>query len=389
MVNAPTSRRPLWLGCVLLLALPLLVVCSVAYGDWGSYSLASAMRVVLTDLGLLPAGSGQEILQLRLLRALCAVAVGGSLALAGALAQGLFRNPLADPGLLGVGSGATVGAVLGIALLGGYGPDWTAWARSSVAAGGEVQHTGLGGHFAFIMPLLSLAGALLTAFAIYRFATRQGRISVPMLLLTGLAVNSLLTALMASIQVLLLEDYEVSRAIVAWGFGTLDDRMPFHLYVAGGGALVALASIPVVGLELDLLAGGEEDAASLGADPARIKPVVLTVVALATAAAVSVSGQIAFVGLLVPHLIRMLVGPHHRVLLPLSFLAGAMLLLSVVVFQHSLCPLLAGWSAEAHLLRIAFVLKRITVLQPGVLTALLGAPFFMYLLLRQTRGLRW
>ncbi len=386
-MNAPNRSR--WLIYVLLLALPLLLLISVAYGDCGSYSLVSAMRLILADLGLWQADPGTQILQLRLLRALCAVAVGGSLALAGAMTQGLFRNPLAEPGLLGVGSGATVGAVIGIALLGGYGPDWGAWTRSAVDATGEVHANGFGGQFAFLMPMLALCGALLTALGLYRFATRQGRISIPTLLLAGLAVNSLLMAMMAAVQVLLLEDYEVSRAIMTWGFGNLDDRMPFHVIVAWSGALVALVSIPFVGLELDLMAGGEEDAANLGADPRRIKKVVLATVALATATSVCVSGQIAFVGLMVPHVLRLWFGPRHRTLLPMAFLAGACLMLGVVVFQHSLCPACSDGAAQMGWLKISFALKRIAVLQPGVLTALLGAPCFMVLLLRQTRGVRW
>lgn len=369
-------HRALWLGAVLLLALPLLVLVATGYSETGRYGLLSAARVVLAELGLLAEPPEHQILKLRLLRALCAVGVGGSLALAGAMTQGLFRNPLAEPGLLGVGSGAMLGAVVAIALLGGYGPD--AWVSYQTGTSAGARWLSLG-----LVPSLAFIGALAATLTIYRLATRHGRISVPGLLLTGLAINALLGSLMAVLQVLLLPDFQASRAIIAWGFGTLDDRSVFHIVVVWLGALVALAGIPFVALELDLLAGGEEDAAALGADPARIKTVVLACVALATAASVSVSGQIAFVGLLVPHVTRLLVGPHHRRLLPVAFLAGATLLLLVVVFQHGLCPVVADWAAGCP--RLALACRRVTGMQPGAMTSLLGAPFFLYLLLRYGR----
>lgn len=368
----PRHHRALWLGCVLLFALPLLVAASTAVSETGSDGLVAAVRSILAALGFVEPGPRQTILELRLIRALCAVCVGGALALAGAMTQGLFRNPLAEPGLLGVGSGATLGAIIGISILGGYGPD--AWSQPGES---NVFHLTL-------VPICSFIGALAAAVAIYRLATRAGRVSVPQLLLTGLAINALLGALMAALQVLLLQDWQVSRSIIAWGFGNLDDRSSFHLIVVSAACALAILTIPFVALELDLMAGGEDDAASLGADPRIIKTLVLACVALATAAAISVAGQIAFVGLLVPHVVRMIVGPQHRALLPVSFLAGAVLLLSVVVFQHAICPSLATAAKESSpILSRAF--ERLIILQPSVLTSLLGAPFFLYLLFKQDR----
>jgi iron complex transport system permease protein len=371
-----SRHRALWLGAVLLALLPLLILLATAYSETGRHSILSAARVILAELGIGTQPTDHDLLKLRLLRALCAAGVGGTLALAGAMTQGLFRNPLAEPGLLGVGSGAMLGAVVGIAILGGHGPDvWTTGMAAS-SAWNRIITLGL-------VPMLAFVGALAATLTIYRLATRHGRISVPGLLLTGLAVNALLGSLMAALQVLMLEDWQASRAIVSWGFGTFDDRSLFHIVVVWLGAFVALIGIPFVALELDLLAGGEEDAAALGANPARTKNVVFACVALATAAAVAVSGQIAFVGLLVPHVTRMIVGPHHRRLLPLAFLAGATLLLLVVVFQHGLCPVVAQWAAESPKLARAF--RRVTAMQPGALTSLLGAPCFLYLLLTQGR----
>jgi iron complex transport system permease protein len=376
-----SGQRALWLGIVLLLLLPLLVLLATGYSETGQHGVFSAARAILAELGLRDAEPDQAILRLRLLRALCAVGVGGSLALAGAMTQGLFRNPLAEPGLLGVGSGAMLGACVAIAILGGYGPNvWTSAQAAGTAGSAWNRAVTMG-----FVPALAFAGAMAAAIIIYRLASRRGRISVSALLLTGLAVNALLGSVMATLQVLLLADYQVSRAILAWGFGTFDDRSVFHVVVAWGGACVALAAAPFVALELDLLAGGEEDAASLGADPQTIKTAVLACAALATAASVSVSGQIAFVGLMVPHLVRLTIGPHHRRLLPISFLAGAVLMVSVIVFQHVLCPAAAGWLQDAGMRRAAVAVLRVTELQPGAFTSLVGAPFFLVLLLRQGR----
>lgn len=363
--------RAVWLGLVLLLALPLLLLVATAYSETGFFGLSDAVRVIL---GLDVPGDMRDIMKLRLLRAICAIGVGGGLALAGALAQGVFRNPMAEPGLLGVSSGAAVGAFIGIAILGGYG-----W--GGPGPGGALSSaTSLA-----LIPTLAFAGALATAFTIYRFATRHGRISIAVLLLTGLAVNSLLGSILAALQVLLLQDFQVSRAFLAWGFGSLDDKSWLDALVVWCGALLALASIPFVGLELDLLSGGEEDAAALGADPQRIKAIALVCMAVATATAVAVSGPVAFVGLLVPQVVRLVVGPHHRVLLPMSFLAGAFLVLTVIVLQHAVSPALASYCQHAGCGRLGTALGRFTAMQPGVLTSLIGAPFFLYLLLKQGR----
>jgi iron complex transport system permease protein len=385
-------QRALWLAVTLILALPLLVIAATAFSETGFYPAGSAFRTIAAELGLVKiTGEFESIYHLqhlRLLRALCAAGVGGSLALAGAMAQGLFRNPMAEPGLLGIGSGAALGAMLAMAMLGGYGPDL-------------VIDTGalpLG-----IVPALALLGALATAITTYRLATRGGRISISILLLTGLAINAMVGSAMATLQVFLLEDYKVSRAMMSWGFGNFDDRTPYHLLVIWGGAFVALFCIPFVATELDLFAGGEQDAAALGADPAKVKTRVLLCVSLATAASVAICGQIGFVGLLVPHMVRTFVGPRHRILLPLSFLSGAVLLLLVVVFQHAFCPWISetfvnaanslepiGDPAHQHglkllLAKLGAAFARITALQPGVLTSLMGSPFFLYLLLRQGR----
>ena len=367
------NRRSLFIGGALLVALPVLALLAAAWAETGYIS----PWTVLSDSGI-----DGFIVKLRLYRALCAAGVGGSLALGGAIAQGLFRNPLADPGLLGVSGGAGLGAMLGIAMLGGHG----AVVFNAVGAGGVsgefVSSLGL-----MAIPAMALLGAMLAAFVVYRWSVSQGQLSIAMILLAGLALNSLAGAMMAALQTLLLDDLQITRAIVSWGFGTLDDRGAAHVTIVWTGALFSLAAIPFIGLELDMLASGESDAAALGADTRRIKILALASIALSTATAVAVCGQIAFVGLLVPHLVRRIARPRHRSLMVLSFLTGATLLLSVVVIQNGLLPELAQRLAAAGHSGAAMAVRRLATLQPGVTTSLFGAPFFLFLLMRQTR--RW
>jgi iron complex transport system permease protein len=293
----------------------------------------------------------QTILELRLWRALAGAGVGAALALSGAYLQGLFRNGLASPSVLGVTSGAVLGASVAIAFIGGYGPALL------------MQRTGL------LSPVLvtaaAFAGALATSFFLLALASRRGRLSVTTLLLGGIAINTLCGGLLAALQSLTLDDFEVSRALLTWTFGTLTDRSGWQVALVWSGLLLAAAIAPFVAVELDLLAAGEEDALALGVSVQRVKVLVLFATSLATGAAVAVAGQIAFVGLIVPHLVRAVVGPSHRTLLLFSMLAGAVFLLAGDLGQ-----------------RLAF---RGSGLQPGVLMSLLGGPFFLVLLVRSKR----
>lgn len=341
------------LGLVLLLALVLLVVLSTCAGDAGWRSPAVAMRAGLALLGMaepLP-GLEQRILENRLWDALCASGVGASLALSGGLVQGVFRNGLASPSLLGVTGGASLGAVVGILLLGGYleGPllGWTARAGSA------------------LLPLFGFAGAAGAAFLVALLATRGGRISVPTLLLLGIAINMCTSGILALIVSSMLEDWDVARAIMDWTFGTLRDRSPFHVGTVWVGLALSAVALPFVAAELDLFRGGEEDAQALGVDTGRVKVLALVAAALSAASAVAVAGQIAFVGLVVPHLLRLISGPGHRSLLPLCILGGAVFLVGADFAQ----VMILGSSR----------------LQPGVLMSVFGGPFFLFLLIRSRR----
>jgi len=347
-------RSPRALALALGVVLAALLLASLRFGSTRVVEdLGTALRGIAALLGLGEplAGSRQAIVELRLWRGLTAAGVGAALGLSGALVQGIFRNALASPGVIGISGGASLGAVIAVLFVGGYGL--------------RLQIADPHGAGPWLVPLAAFAGALVTAFVVYRLASSHGRVSVPALLLIGIAVNTLLAGVQQLAQSLVLDDLEASRAILAWTFGTLDDRAAWHAAVAWGGALVALVAWPFVAWELDLVQGGPDDAAALGVDVARVRVVTLVAAALAAAAAVSVAGQIGFVGLIVPHIVRLLSGPGHRTLLPLSGLVGAVVLVSADVAQMALFP---GFGV-----------------QPGVLMSLVGGPFFVWLLWSKRR----
>lgn len=340
------------LGAVLLLLLPVLVIESVRSGTTGTHDLATTWRGCLAafHLGVPLDGHMQTIVELRLWRALTAAGVGAALALSGALIQGLFRNGLASPSVLGVTGGACLGASFAILVLGGYGP--------------QMLST-LTGKASLLVPVAGFIGAASVVTVVTLLASPGGRVSVPALLLTGIAVNIFISGVLALISALVLEDWEVSRAILSWSFGTLDDRSAVHVVTVWAGVAVAALVIPFVAWELDLFQAGEEDARALGVRTARVRVLCIVSASLAAAAAVAVAGQIAFVGLVVPHLVRLLTGRQHRAVLPLSLLLGPVFLLSVDIVQR-------------HLLG-----ER--ALPPGVVMSLVGGPFFLTLLVWRRR----
>lgn len=280
-----------------------------------------------------PRTSRTIIMTIRLPRILLGAIVGVSLAAAGAVMQGFFRNPMADPSIIGVSSGAAVGAVAAITLP-------------------FALPFGLGLHAA------AFTTGLLTAFGVYMLATQDGRTPVATLLLAGIAVQTFLGAV---ISYMLVQSGESLERAVFWLMG--------HLHTASWAEVEAtvllvpplLALLLAYSRDLNVLLLGEEDARTLGIDVERTKRVLLGVSTLITAAAVAVSGVIGFVGLIVPHMLRLVVGPDHRILLPTSAVAGgAFLVLADTVAR----------SGPAEL-------------PVGIVTAAVGAPFFLYLLRRR------
>jgi len=281
------------------------------------------------------------ILQLRLPRVLLAGLVGGGLAVAGATLQALLRNPLAEPYILGMSGGASVGAVLVLSL--------------GLAAAGS-----------WVMPLAAFAGAVGAILLVFGVATSAGRgMDVRVLLLAGVVVAAFFTACIAFI--LSISSARTVQSAVLWIMGSLaaadwEDVVTAAIYTLPAGILLMGLARP-----LNLMAIGEETAHYLGADVEGVKRLALGVAALITAAAVAVAGVIGFVGLVVPHAVRLAVGSDHRALLPLSFLAGAAFL--------TLADLVA---------RVALAPAEIPV---GVITAFVGVPLFL-VLLRRSLGVR-
>lgn len=274
------------------------------------------------------------ILQLRLPRVLLALQVGMALALAGSTMQGLFKNPLADPYVLGVSSGGAVGA-----------------------AGAMLLGLGWSGFGAVAVPLFAFAGALLSLLLVYWLAKSGGRLPVFNLLLAGVAVSIFLGAI---VSMLMYFSGEQLQQVVFWMMGGFGGRTWFHVVAILPYVLLGSGVIFWHGRELDALALGEEQAYYMGVDVERIKRRLLWSASLLAASAVAVSGLIGFVGLVVPHAMRILGGPNHRYLLPAAALAGAVFLAGADI--------------------VARVLIAPEVLPVGLVTALIGGPFFLYLL---------
>ncbi len=299
--------------------------------------------IVLSLLGLDFADFGRTeqlvIEQIRLPRIVVGASVGMALGVAGATMQGLFRNPMADPGIIGVSAGGAVGAVVAIA-------------------------TGTAGLFFLALPTFAFVGAMAATFLVYGIAAIGGRFSMATLLLAGVAVNAFLGAVVSAV-IILLPDNEALREILFWLAGGLDSRSWEHVRISTPLILGGVAVIMLMARDLNLLMLGDDEARSMGVRVGLARPALLAAAALATGAAVAVSGTIAFVGLVTPHVIRLVLGPDHRVLVPMSAAGGAVFVI------------------------LADTVAR-TIVQPaefrvGVLTAFVGAPLFILLLIRNKR----
>jgi iron complex transport system permease protein len=346
---------------VLLGALTLLLAFAtlqVGSGVGVTFSAARVLQGLGAALGVgAPLdGALQALFEQRVADTTAVALVGAALALSGGLLQGVFRNDLASPGLLGISSGATLGAVLGVIVVGG-----------GLGGAEALGHGGVLGPA--LVSILAFVGALVVAVLVVLLGTSGGRISVPTLLLLGVAANACLGGALAALQEWLYEaDYELSRAVFSWTFGNLADRTAEQVTTLLILVPLAVLSVPFVARELDLLAGGEEDAEALGVDTRRAKVLAVGAASLAAAAAVAVAGQIAFVGLVVPHILRSVFGHAHPRLLPGCVLGGAAFLLGADLLNH--------------------VLLGERALRPGVMLSLIGGPFFLALVLRRRAEVR-
>lgn len=336
------SRLILILGLLTLTAVVVSLIClhfgaqPIAYGD----IVRVLMGVMTVDQTKTDGGSADItrtiLLQIRLPRVLLGFLVGCSLASVGVVLQGLLRNPLADPYVLGVSSGAALGAALGV--LCGVGTTFLAEAA---------------------LPACGFAGGIVALVIVYRMATNSERLPIHSLLLTGVILNAIFSALIMFITSIL--DPNRSYGMMAWLMGTLTSPT----YSGLVGVLVYL-SISLILLfrqvrAMNILALGEDAARSLGVDTERAKRSIFVLTALVTGAVVSVSGMIGFIGMVVPHAVRLAIGADHRLLLPASALVGGTFLMGADTMARTLIAP--------------------TEIPVGIITALAGGPFFVYLLL--------
>jgi iron complex transport system permease protein len=337
--------QPRTLFTLLSLACALAVWLSLALGPV-SLPLLDTLRAGLRLLGVPLAGDDVQqaeliLGQIRVPRTLLGLAVGAVLALSGVAMQGLFRNPLADPGLVGVSSGAALGAAVAIvagASLGGLPPALEPYLLSICAFAGGLTVTGI----------------------VYRLGRRDGQTSVGIMLLAGVAMTALAGSIIGLFTYL--ADDAALRTLTFWNLGTLNGASYVRLWPLLLVCAAVIFWLPRRATALNALLLGESEARHLGIEVEKLKRELILCIALGVGAAVAAAGLIGFVGLIVPHLIRLVAGPDHRVVLPASALAGASLLLFADVFARMvLAP------AELPI---------------GIVTAFIGAPFFLFLLVR-------
>lgn len=332
------------LGLMVLLLFTITVAATVGPASISAAEVAQMVwwkifSVPVAEEARWPGSHEIIVFQVRLPRIVLGAIVGGALAVAGTTFQGLLKNPMADPYIIGVSAGASVGAALGVILRSNF----TFLGLSTVS-------------------FLAFAGAVVTTFVVYNIARVGNKVPMGTLLLAGVAVGSFLSAIVSFLMVI---GNESLHEIVFWLMGSLSAKNWDHVrvvlpYVALGGAVIIFHS-----RDLNLMLLGEESAQHLGVDVERAKAILLTASSLMAAAAVSVSGIIGFVGLIIPHAVRLLTGPDHRILLPAAGLVGAIFL----VFADT----------------VARTVLAPTELPVGVITAMCGAPFFLYLL-RKRKG---
>lgn len=344
--TVPGFRRSFLVLAGLMLLLGWLIIVSVGIGAV-SVSPAQVLGILMEQFGLRSPWAFESIqesilISIRLPRVILAVLVGASLAISGAAMQGLFRNPLADPGLIGVSSGAALATAIAMVVI-------------SSLSFAFIEFIG-----AALIPLSAFVGGTFATILVYRLSTTNGKTNVATMLLAGIAVNALAGAAIGFM--IFLADDDQLRDLTFWTLGSLGGAMWSSVWVVLPFMLVAIFFLPKLSKGLNAILLGESEAKHLGVRVERLKKVIIVFVGLAVGAAVSVSGMIGFVGLVVPHMLRLWIGPDHRFLMPGSALLGAILLLGSDLLARTIVS-----PAELPI---------------GVITASIGAPFFLWLLLR-------
>jgi iron complex transport system permease protein len=330
-----TPKKVLTISILLSLLVILVILVSITMGSVKVPPFRSVRILFQSILDLKGVGSETErtiIVSLRLPRAILAGLVGAGLSISGATFQALLRNPLADPYILGVSSGAAVGAIIAILL-------------------------GLS-TFSLSLPFASFLGALLTILGVFYFGRQEGKIHPNTLLLAGVIIGSFLSALIMFF--ISVSQREELHTIIFWLMGDFSFSNARSIFIIFPYILLGVFLLHLRSRQLNLILSGEEHAVQLGVDVERLKLVSYLCASLITAASVSVCGLIGFVGLIVPHSVRLIFGPDHRLLIPSAALVGASFLIaSDTLARTILSP---------------------TELPVGVITAAFGGPFFIYLL---------
>lgn len=303
---------------------------------------ASIWNVLISYVGVDTSHGETEGLvlhHLRIPRILIGGIVGLALGTTGAVMQGLFRNPMADPGIIGVSAGGALGGVLAISV-------------------------GITGSFPLALPLCAFFGALLTSLVVYGIGLLGGRFNMATLLLAGVAVNSFIGALISAI-LISMPSNDSLREVLFWLAGGIGGNGWKELQIVFPFIFAGISAFVIFSRDLNVLMMGGDDALTLGVNPKVMRPLFLVAGALVTGAAVAVSGIIAFVGLVVPHIVRLMCGPDNRILIPISGIAGAIFVIAADTIAR-------------------------TVIQPaeyrvGIITAFVGAPFFIFLLIRNQK----
>lgn len=350
----PRRARRSWLAglVMVLLAAVLFSAMTGAVPLTPGQVMAIALRPLGIDLSFpFNAQEASVFWAIRLPRIALGALVGATLAAAGASIQGLFRNPLADPGLIGVSGGAALGAVSVIVLGAG-------------GLGAGVIGSAAGWLGAVLMPLAAFVGGLGATQVVVRLARVQGRTTVAMMLLAGIAVNALAGAGIGSLM-FVASDAQL-RSATFWTLGSVGGATWRTVLITAPALLACILGVPRLARALDLMLLGESEARHLGLSIERVKRIIVLLAALGVGAAVSATGLIGFVGLVVPHVLRLLLGPGHRALLPGSALLGASLLVIADLVARSIVA-----PAELPI---------------GIVTAVLGAPLFLWLLVRHGHG---
>ena len=332
-------RRKLNFNILIIFLLIIVIIFSLFYGAV-KVPIPEVIKILLNKTGITNFDIMKKsfipiVYYVRFPRIMTAVIVGGALAVCGCTMQSLLKNPIADSGIIGISSGASLGAVISIAL-------------------------GLSSKYIFAMPLFSIFFSLLISAIVYRLSTLRGKSDNLLLILSGIAISSFVGAISSIILTNLMESQ--IKEYIFWSIGSLSGRRWEH-FLFGIGPVIFLSFILFYhGKELNILLLGDEEAKSLGINIRTMRKKILVIVAVLTAVSVCISGNIGFVGLVVPHILRKIIGADNRKLLKGSFLAGAFFLtLSDLISRVILAP------------------SEISV---GIITSLIGAPYFIYLIIK-------